>query len=244
MKKSTQDPQPTSDRTVETETVYEDTQPSKSSGLSVVQILWWLCVAAALWFAYLNINPYAQAVRFILGTIADNSLVRGILALPLLGSLFAFTGIFAHWIIGFVLWAVIQTIEVLPIILRHDRAFLRTVLSHHDQSHRVPLSSTDNPTLKALKLWYNRFPLLAIAKARRWRKLTYAIDFLICIIVYPPAASFSTFLFLIFTGQWSALDWANIALLVVTLLAIEVIVELLLWIGQIVFYYRSSAEYR
>jgi hypothetical protein len=42
------------------------------------------------------------------------------------------------------------------------------------------------------------------------------------------------------TGQWYALDWGNIALSLVTLFAIEVLIHLLLFVGQIVYHYELS----
>jgi len=45
------------------------------------------------------------------------------------------------------------------------------------------------------------------------------------------------------SGQWSQLDWGNIALLVITLFAIETIIRFLFWLGQIA-YFMKSAHYK
>jgi|GEM_PF-864590 len=216
-----------------------------SAGLTTAQILYWLCWAAFFWFAYLNVNPYAQAASFILSTISDNTLVQWFLSWPLIGPLLASLALAAHWIIGLIVWGVIQTIEVLPIILHHDRRFMRTVIAENGKAQRFAIAEDDSPTIRSLKKWYNLFPSLVVSKTRKWRKVTYAIDALICFLVYPPApGGVRNLLFLLMTGQWYALDWGNIALSLVTLFAIEVLIHLLLFVGQIVYHYELSAQYQ
>ncbi|MBD2019925.1 hypothetical protein H6F43_06955 [Leptolyngbya sp. FACHB-36] len=206
-----------------------------------MKVLYWLCVAAGLWFAYLNIAPYAQAVQFILSNVTDTSLMQVLMSLWVIGPILRFFNTAGHWVIGVILWGIIQTIKVFPIILKHDRSFMRTVLSESEQAHRFPIHETDDPTAKALKSWYNRFPMLTISTARTWALFAYVVDFLICITIYPPCeGGFGQLFFLLMTGQWTELDWANIALLLVTLFVVEAIVKFLLWLGQIAYYYRVS----
>lgn len=213
------------------------------SAQTVVKVLYWLCVAAGLWFAYLNILPYATAVKFVLSGTVDSGLMALLDKLPVIGAIVAFIGISVHWIIGFILWLVIQTVEVFPILLKRDRAFMRTVLSEQETSQKLPIRPNDDPTVRALKAWFNRFPMLTVTTARTYALFTYAVDFLICIAIYPPCdGGFSQFFFLLATGQFSNLNWFNISLTVVTLFAVEIIIRFLLWLGQIAYYYRLSRQ--
>jgi hypothetical protein len=152
----------------------------RTAGLTTAKLLYWLCWAAFFWFAYLNVNPYAQAASFILASISDNTLVQWFLSWPLIGPLLASLALAAHWIIGLIVWGVIQTIEVLPIILHHDRRFMRTVIAENGKAQRFAIAEDDSPTIRSLKKWYNLFPSLVVSKTRKWRKVTYAIDALIC----------------------------------------------------------------
>jgi hypothetical protein len=81
---------------------------------TIVRILYWLCVAAALWFAYLNIAPYAAAVQFVLAGTLDQTLLQWLGSIPVLGNFINFFSLGIHWIIGLILWAAIQTIEIFP----------------------------------------------------------------------------------------------------------------------------------
>ena len=234
----TQQDQQQSDRT----TASNKSQPTVGDTTrTIVRILYWLCVAAALWFAYLNIAPYAAAVQFVLAGTFDQTLLQWLGSIPVLGNFINFFSLGIHWIIGLILWAAIQTVEIFPIVLKHDRSFMRTVISEQDNSQRFALKDDDDPAVRLLKQWYNRFPMLTVTKARNFSLFVYAIDFCICLLVYPPAdGGFSNFFFLIMTGQFMMLNWTNIVLLVVTLYAIEAIVHLLFFLGQITWYYRMS----
>ncbi len=208
----------------------------------LVKILYWLTIAAGVWFAYLNIQPYAVAVKQVmLGAMPDKALVNFIAALPIINGLAASIGTALHWFVGFILWLVIQTIEVLPIILRRDRAFVRTLIRESEQNENFEIKDGDDPALTALKRWYNRFPALTLNRARTASLFVYAVDFLICIAVYPPCkGGFNKLMFILATGQYNRLDWKNVVLLLVTLFIIELIVQFLLWLGQVAYFMRSA----
>jgi hypothetical protein len=217
----------------------------RTAGLTTAKLLYWLCWAAFFWFAYLNVNPYAQAASFILASISDNTLVQWFLSWPLIGPLLASLALAAHWIIGLIVWGVIQTIEVLPIILHHDRRFMRTVIAENGKAQRFAIAEDDSPTIRSLKKWYNLFPLagrLQNPQVAQSHLCDRRPDLL------PGLSSGSgwrqNLLFLLMTGQWYALDWGNIALSLVTLFAIEVLIHLLLFVGQIVYHYELSSQYQ
>jgi hypothetical protein len=208
----------------------------------IVKTLYWLTLTAALWFAYLNVQPYAIAVKKVmLEVLPDPALIKLIAAIPIVNGIVAFIGIAVHWFVGFILWLIIQTVEVLPIILRRDRAFVRTLIQESEKQAQFQINDNDDPALKALKRWYNQFPALTINRARIAALFVYAIDFLICIAVYPPCkGGFGQLIFILATGQFNRLDWANIALLFITLFVIEILVRFLLWLGQVAYFMKAA----
>jgi hypothetical protein len=69
----------------------------------------------------------------------------------------------------------------------------------------------------------------------------YAIDFLFCSLVYPPCdGGFGQLMFIIMSGQLGRLDLANIAILIVTLFAVEAIVRFIFWLGQITYFMKAA----
>ena len=208
----------------------------------VVKVLYWLCIAAGIWFAFLNINPYAQAVRLIIrNSTSDTSLVQIIAMIPIVNGFAALLGSAMHWLIGLILWAIIQTIEVFPILLKRDRAFMKVIINENQGAEKFKVGKDDDPAIAALKNWYNRFPTLTMSNARNLALFTYAIDFLICTVVYPPCkGGFGQLMFILVSGQWTRLDWGNIALLMITLFAIEIIINLLFWFGETMYFMRIA----
>jgi hypothetical protein len=207
-----------------------------------VKVLYWLCVAAGIWFAFLNINPYAQAVKLVIrNSTSDSSLIQIIAMIPIVNGFAALLGSAMHWLIGLILWGIIQTIEVFPILLKRDRAFMRVIISENQGAEKFKVDAKDDPALAALKGWYNRFPTLTMNNARNLALLTYAIDFLICTVVYPPCkGGFGQLMFILVSGQWTRLDWGNIALLMITLFAIEIIINLLFFLIETMYFMRIA----
>lgn len=220
----------------------QQAKKSKQGVRTIVKALYWVVLVCGIWFAYLNIGPYARAVQLVMVTAtADASLIRAIYSIPIVNGIAATIGMALHWIVGFFLWLAIQTIEVFPIILQRDRAFLRVVINEAQSGDKFEEREDDDPALSALKNWYNNFPTLTMRASRNLALMTYTVDFLVCMIVYPPVpGGFGRLLFILGSGQWNRLDWGNIALLVITLFAIEVIVRLLFWLGQIAYFMKAA----
>jgi hypothetical protein len=207
----------------------------------IVKILYWLCVVIAIWFGFLNVNPYAQAVRLVVRNSTDSSLVQIIAMIPIVNGFAFIFGSAMHWLIGLILWGIIQTIEVFPILLKRDRAFMKVIINENQGTEKFKVDAKDDPALAALKTWYNRFPTLTMNNARNLALFTYAIDFLICTIIYPPCkGGFGQLMFILVSGQWTRLDWGNIALLMITLFAIEIIINLLFWFSETMYFMRIA----
>ncbi len=208
----------------------------------LVKILYWTTVIVGLWFAFLNLQPYAEAVKAVMANATgDAALIKLIAAIPIINGIAATIGTALHWIVGLLIWLVIQTVEVFPIILKRDRAFMKVLIDEAQSSQKFAIRQNDDPALAALKRWYNNFPTLTMTSARNLALFVYAIDFLICTIVYPPCqGGFGQLMFILMSGQWSQLDWGNIALLVITLFAIETIIRFLFWLGQIAYFMKSA----
>lgn len=213
---------------------------SRFKASKIIKVLYWLCVAAGIWFAFLNINPYSQAVRLVINS-SGGSFIKVVSGIPVINGFALIFTTAIHWIIGFILWGIIQTIEIFPMILKRDRAFMKVIISENMSADKFKISKDEDPALIALKSWYNRFPTLTINSARNLALFTYAIDFTICSVVYPPSKEgFGQFLFYLMTGQWMLFDWANISLLMITLFAIEVIIKLLFWFSECIYFLKMA----
>ena len=221
---------------------YSDTD-SKAFIRTFLKVLYVLCILAGLYFALLNINPYVVIVRSLLMQTDIDGFAQLVNAIPFIGGITRGVGASSAWIFGIVLWAFIQFAQCAPIVLFRDKALLRVMLDEHDRAHRVPLTEKDDPVAAGLKTLYNKLPLGLLRNMGKIRIVAYLLDFVICSIVYPPCeGGFLKFLLYIVTGSFSRLNWANITLTIVTMFAIELILRVVLGIGELIYYYRKSRE--
>lgn len=209
-----------------------------------LRILYWLLVVAGVYFAFLNISPYAKAVSFLGSQAIDKAFIQLISVIPIINGLANTLGMGVTWILGFVLWAVVQIIELLPIILFNHEGFMKSIIGQADSRSRYTEKETDDPTLKYMKRFYNAMPTSMIRNLERLRIGVYVLDFLICFTVYSPVASgkIQDFFWIIATGQWDKINYGNLMLAAITLFAVELIVSLIIWVGKLAFAYNESTK--
>lgn len=209
-----------------------------------LRILYWLLVGSGIYFAYLNIAPYARAVEFLGGKTVSQAFLYLISVIPIVNGIASIIGRGITWLLGAMLWGVIQIIEVLPLILYNHEGFMQQVISNADSRSKYQIKDTDDPTLAMLKRTYNALPISVVSNLEKLKIATYTVDFLICITVYSPVASgkFSDFFWVLATGQWGKLDYGNLGLALITLFAIEIIVSLIIWVGKLSYAVKAGSS--
>jgi hypothetical protein len=133
---------------------------------------------------------------------------------------------------------------VLPLILYSHEGFIQQIISDVDSRSKYQVKDDDDPTLSMLKRTYNALPLSVISNLERLKIVTYTIDFLICISVYSPVASgkFSDFFWFLASGQFNKFDYGNLALVFITLFAIELILSLIIWVGKLSYAIKATTK--
>ncbi|MEH2190289.1 MAG: hypothetical protein V7K64_29655 [Nostoc sp.] len=204
--------------------------PSKTA----LRIAGWGAVGLGLWICYLNIGPYAYVVKVLSSRVIDTTLIQGFYAIPVLGKLFQAIGLVSHWGIGLLIWAVIQVCQILPILLKHNRRYMKNVLDEVTSGGVYQIGERDDPVVKQLKHLYNLLPLQSMRKARIYAKVSYGVDAVFCAIAYPPipGGDIGQLFFVLVTGQWHLIDWGSVALMLITMFAIEILVNVALWWGE------------
>ncbi len=201
---------------------------------------WFSCllIVVGLWFAWLNIHPYEKLVSLLTGQNISNIFSGVVASIPIVNGLVAVAGLSLSWLLGAVLWFIIQVIEVLPLLLYSEERFLSNVVSSSQYRHKYEIDETDERGLKIVKKAYNALPTSIVSKLETLKVFTYTADFLICLTVYSPVESgkFTDFFFALTTGQFQELDYLNIVKAVITLFAIEVVVSLVIWSRQLSYF--------
>jgi len=205
----------------------------RSGANSARKVLYWLAIAVAIVIAALNTVPYIRAVQFVFAEIFSVTGAWGLVVSKALT--------FLAVVLGIVLWAFIQTAEVYPILLKHDRRLMRLIAMEADQADQLEVRDTDDPALVSLKEWYNRFPLLSIRSANRVSLVSYVVDTTICLSVFPPVeGGFGQLVFVLLTAQWNLIDWGAVALIIIMLFCFEAMVRLVLFLGLQAYYLKRA----
>jgi len=196
--------------------------------------LGWAASAALIIFAYLNIGPYEQAIRLLFGSGEISGLAAFILSVPILGTMILGAGNLIAWVLGAILWALLQGLELLPMLLFNSRRALKGVIESGERSDVLQVNQNDDPALASLKKAYNRLPYSLVRNFRNAALFAYLIDICICLRVYPPVdGGIDQALLILTTGAFQLVDWGNVGMLLVTLFAVEALVWLALRISEL-----------
>lgn len=195
-------------------------------------LLYGAAVLLTGYFCLLNISPYTRAIEQ-LSTPINGILSRGgIVSPPLLGDIVV-------WVMASILWAGIQLIEILPLLIKEDARFLE-ILIRTGTSQKFGIDRSDDPVLNGLKKVYNAMPLRLIKNLYKAQVFTYTIDFMVVVTVYPPADSLQLFIKSLILGDFNSIDWLNLALSAITLFAVEVLLLGLIYAHRLNHLFKMS----
>lgn len=199
-----------------------------------LKYLGWAVAAAIVLFAYLNIAPYEQAVRILFSSSEVSGLAAFILNLPGIGLMVSGALNLLSWLAGAVLWFVLQTLELLPVLLFNNRRALKGVIKQSTGDDTFKISPNDDPALANLKRVYNRLPYRIVRQFRQFALFAYVVDLCICLTVYPPVdGGISKMMLIITTGAFQLINWGNVLMLLVTLFAVEVLVTIAFMVADL-----------
>jgi len=212
-------------------------------GHLIFQILYWLLIVAIVFFAYLNINPYQVAVQRVLDGIDGSGFLTLMLKLPVLGAIVSTIAASIYWILGAILWAGIQILEVAPMLLERDEKYMGHLITEAEDHDHYQISDQGDPLLGQMKRAYNALPVKHYRDFKQLAFFAYTVDFLICFAVYPPVnGGFGKLFFVLLSGQFGAIDWKNVALAIVTLFAIEATLKVIFMVGSVAYRRQTQVQ--
>lgn len=217
---------------------------SNSENLWFLRLIYWLGASVGVVIALFNIIPYVKSVQFLFGTaIADSGILEIISQLPLINAVAGVSIVTALWVIGVIFWAFLQAAELFETFLKRNRAFVGHTIDDAVHHQKYVIHEQDDPLLAGLKRLYNRMPLLTMHNARQTKLVAYSIDLCVCLTIYPPVdGGFGRLMIVLLTGQWSLIDWANVAALIATLFVVEWIVNFLFWVSDIIRFVKIGVK--
>lgn len=197
-------------------------------------------IIVGLYFAFLNISPYEKVIALMSSSVRESLIVQVLTSIPFLGWVVQGLGKTLVWGLAAIIWAIIQIIEILPLVIFSDDRLLLTIIQEGDRK-AYQINESDDPMLKSVKRIYNRLPLVIVRHIKFAQIFTYTVDFFLLLLIYPPVQGDAfQFLFTLAMGDWQGVNWFNVWMGFVTLFACELIVVLFIYATRLNEMYRQS----
>jgi hypothetical protein len=190
------------------------------------------CLLAGMGYFILgNIRPYIGFADQTLFQWKDTGIFVWVAGLPVIGWLlnggFAIVG----FVIGTILWAILQLSELLPTVLNDSPGFILAILTRIKSWQKLAKTSGDSKIATQLKERYNGIPEATIEKANLTRAIAYLFDAAICFNFYSPIeGGWGNLQTMLLTSDYSYLRLDQVSYIIVTLFAVEA----LYWVYKLV----------
>ena len=150
--KSSADPDHYGFESEEPEAATTSVPNSQKSGTHwLIQFLRFCLLIGIGCLAFANIKPYINIVNWLGSGLADNKILSVIANIPLIGYAFT-TGVIATtFVLGCLLWAILQGQQMLPKLVLNDPEALLVLMSWVVRFKSIAFKSTDTPMLRQLK---------------------------------------------------------------------------------------------
>lgn len=222
-------------------------KPRRSLSKNIQSIFLVLLFAVAGVLIFMNVRPYIEvAEMLIVPSLAKIGFLNLLTEIPIIGMLFNWLfetlGRFTASIIGTIVWGLVQTAQIAPLVWRADLDVLGSSIRGVQGHKNFELKAEENPAVTKLKRLHNEAPQRFVRFWDRASLISYLVELVICGYRFPP-----------YKGGWSAImsdmgvwtsdkfDWQNAILLVITMFGCEMVVRIGLWFYQRRFYFAKES---
>ena len=176
--------------------------------------------------AFANIKPYINIVNWLGSGLADNKILSVIENIPLIGYLFTTGAIATTFVLGCLLWSILQGQQMLPKLVLNDPEALLVLMSWVVRFKSIAFKSTDTPMLRQLKQRFNNIPLEWIERMQNARAIAYVIDAILCFGYYPPiVGGYDRLGIVLVSPSLNDIAWFNVVAALATMFGIEILYE-------------------
>jgi hypothetical protein len=221
-RKTSPDP---ADRGFDTED-YESTEtaPRSNPSSTLIKFIRFCLFFAAAALIVANIKPYVNIVTWLGNGLGSLPFIQSLSTFPPLGWLLGNSGIGLATIAGFLLWGLLQGLEMLPKIILDDPDALLVLMSWVYQFKKISHRDNDSPLLTKLKRRFNNLPLEWIEGMQQARAIAYIIDGILCFSFYPPiVGGYDRLSVFLVAPSIQDLDIYNIVAAIATMFGLEVL---------------------
>lgn len=202
----------------------------------VLTILIWVITGIIVSIILTNVKPYEIIATRYLSGISYSSITDFILSIWVIGAIFGLILKFVNFGLGFLLWAFIQILEIIPMELLGHEQFLDRNIQKSGRNY-YSNSKDDSWEVKIAKKMRNSLSTEVLRFLIVLGVCVYVVDFFACLTVFPPVQGGGD-IFKLFEivqyQQFSQIDWGNILRAVTTVGAVQFLLKLRRIIVQII----------
>ncbi len=210
---------------IDTEESDEFTPRSNGSSNLIKFIQFCLFFAAGM-LIVANIKPYINIVSWLGSGLVSTKILESLSAFPPFNWLLSNSGMGLAMLAGFLLWGLLQGLEMLPKIILNDPDALLVLMSWVYQFKKITHRDSDSPLLRKLKYRFNNLPLEWIEGMQQARAIAYIFDAILCFTFYPPiVGGYDRLGVFLVAPTLKDLDVYNIIAAIATMFGLEVLYE-------------------
>jgi hypothetical protein len=214
-------------------TFYRETKQKAPLALN---ILTWVITGIIFSIILTNIKPYEIIATSYLAGISYSRITEFILNIWVIGAILGLLLRFANFGLGFLLWAFIQILEIIPMELLGHQQFLDQNIKRGTNNVYATLER-DSWEVKLAKKLRNSLSTEVLRFLIILGVCVYVVDFFACLTVFPPVQGGGDvwrMFDVIQYQQFSQIDWGNILRAVTTVGAVQFLLKLRKIIVQII----------
>ncbi|MGB6301544.1 MAG: hypothetical protein WBF90_35920 [Rivularia sp. (in: cyanobacteria)] len=214
----------------------ESPQYSGRKSPFILQILIWVITGIVVSIVLTNVKPYEIIASRYLAGISYSDITNFILNIWVVGAIFGLLLRFVNLSLGFLLWAFIQILEIIPMeLLGHEKFLDKSI--HKGTSSAYTDSQSDSWEVKLAKKLRNSLSTEVLRFLIVLGVCVYVVDFFACLTVFPPVQGGGNIWALfdvIQYQQFTQIDWGNILRAVTTVGAVQFLLKLRKIIVQVI----------
>ena len=187
-------------------------------------------VVAIMFFAYWNIQPYEAVMRTFFRVSTR----------PF--SLFNRFKLSQAWLVGAIVWAICQGFQIGYLLLVESEKAMDFIIKRYNSAKRYEIDEQDPGALRTAKQQHNQASLSVLLFFGFARLFAYGIEIPVNLSQFPLWDNGSLgFLMALFTLNFK---WANLAIFIITLLAVEYLVLGAIMVWRMLQLFKQSGAYQ
>ncbi|MBD2771124.1 hypothetical protein [Iningainema tapete] len=203
-------------------------------------VFWGVFIAICLgliWCAWQNVLPYQAVVRKIFRLSNRPTQIIPILWFRVQLSL--------AWLVGAIFWAILQGFQISHLLITQSEKALDFLIKKANSKGVYQIRSDDASELRFAKKRYNALPLATLTYLKLACIVAYVIEFFVNIDTYPLVdGGWWGAVLAIALFQWDRIRMDNLAMVLLTLFAVEGLVFAAIMCYRIIEVFRDSEAYK